>query len=51
MIKGKGLVKLGEWVVERHDFYKKFMQRIHRTIAVITLAEKAERKNKRSRKH
>ena len=43
-IKGKGLVALGNWIVERHDQYKKNLRkRTHKMIAVITLAEKAER--------
>ena len=40
---GEGLVKLGTWVANRQDQYKKFVARIHRMIAAVTKAEKEER--------
>ena len=40
---GEGLVKLGSWVANRQDHYKKFIARIHRMIAAVTKAEKEER--------
>ena len=40
---GEGLVKLGSWVANRQDHYKKFVARIHRMIAAVTKAEKEER--------
>ena len=40
MVGGKGLTTLGAWVAKRHDRYKKWMERVQKMIAVITLAEK-----------
>ena len=42
-IQGRGLVKLGEWLANRHDDYRKRMKRIQQMIAAITIAEKEER--------
>ena len=42
-INGKGLVRLGKWIAERHDRYKHLMRRVHNMIATVTLAEKAQR--------
>jgi len=43
MLAGEGLATLGKWVASRHDDYKKLLKRIHRMIAVVTIAEKSER--------
>ena len=43
MVAGLGLVTLGKWLAARHDKYKRLMKRIHKMIAVITIAEKDER--------
>ena len=40
---GEGLVKLGKWIADRQDRYKKFLARIHLMIAAVTKAEKEER--------
>ena len=49
MVGGKGLTTLGAWVAKRHDRYKKFMKRVQKMIAVITLAEKNERAEDKTR--
>ena len=43
MVAGQGLVCLGKWVAGRHDKYICLMKRIHKMIAVVTIAEKNER--------
>ena len=36
-------MKLGERLANQHDDYRKFMKRIQKMIATITIAEKEER--------
>ena len=43
-IVGVGLVKLGKWLEARQKNYKKLMNRVHKMIVVVTIAEKDERK-------
>ena len=43
-IVGVGLVKLGKWCEARIKNYKKLLNRIHKMIAAVTIAEKDERK-------
>ena len=43
-IAGMGLVKLGKWLEARQKNYKKLMNRVHKMIAAVTIAEKGERK-------
>ena len=45
MVHGKGLVRLAEWLAEKHNRYVHFMGRIQKVIAAVTLAEKEARKN------
>ena len=45
MVHGKGFVKLGEWLAERHSCYVYFMGRVQKMIAAVTLAEKELRKH------
>ena len=41
---GIGLVKLGKWCEARLKNYKKLLNRVHKMIAAVTIAEKDERK-------
>ena len=43
-IAGIGLVKLGKWCEARLKRYKKLLNRVHKMIAVVIIAEKEERK-------
>ena len=43
-IAGMGLVKLGKWLEARQKKYKKLMNRVHKMIVAVTIAEKEERK-------
>ena len=43
-IAGMGLVKLGKWLETRQNKYTKLMNRVHKMIVAVTLAEKEERK-------
>ena len=43
-IAGIGLVKLGKWLEARQKNYKKLMNRVHKMIVAVTIAEKDERK-------
>ena len=43
---GKGLVKLGQWLDQRHRNYVKLMHRMQNFVAQITFAEKEEREKR-----
>lgn len=44
-INGPGLVRLGRWLAHKHNNYCKFMFRVHKMIAAVTIAEKYTRQN------
>ena len=44
MVYGGGLVKLGQWLAERHSRYVCFMRRVQKMIVAVTSAEKDARK-------
>ena len=43
MLGGEGLVTLAKWAADRYEGYIKFMARVQKMIAAVTLAEKKER--------
>ena len=47
-IGGVGLVRLGEWLAKRHQTYIKFMAKIQKVIAAVTIAEKEERSKRKA---
>ena len=47
-IAGIGLVKLGKWLEARQQKYKTLINRVHRMIVAVTLAEKEESKKTHS---
>ena len=40
IIQGRGLVQLASWFADRHDKYGSFMERIHKFIAGVRIAER-----------
>ena len=49
MVAGEGLVTLAKWTAERYEGYLKFMARIHKVIAAVTMAEKEERSKEKKK--
>ena len=43
IVAGEGLVTLAKWAAQRYEGYLKFMARVHKMIAAVTMAEKEER--------
>ena len=43
-VAGIGLVKLGKWLEARQKDYRKFLNRVHKMIVAVTVAEKEEKK-------
>ena len=50
MVAGEGLVTLAKWAAERYEGYVKFMARVHKMIAAVTMAEKMSATRKRKRR-
>ena len=47
LVGGTGLVRLGEWLHNRHSKYIEFMRRVQKMLATVTIVEKEERAKRR----
>ena len=49
MVAGEGLVTLAKWAAQKYEGNLKFMARVHKMIAAVTMAEKGEREKEKKK--